>query len=146
MAIPRESWTLLALAAADGGALSPVQLQKSLFVLQKEMPAAVGTEFYQFKPYNYGPFDGAIYTDAEKLAEQNLTRIFRTDRWSEYAATPEGIKRSNELRSQVDPKALAFLRTVVEWARSLSFSDLVRAIYAKYPEMKAKSIFDSQRP
>jgi hypothetical protein len=146
MAISREDWTLLTLAAAQGATLSPVQLQKALFVLGKEMPGSVAGNFYDFKPYNYGPFDGAVYQDAEKLEAKGLARILSAERWSEYAATPAGLTRADELRAQADPRAMAFLSTVVQWARSLSFSDLVRAIYAKYPEMRAKSIFDAQRP
>jgi len=37
--------------------------------------------------------------------------------------------------------AVAYLREVVPWAQSLSFNELVRAIYEAYPEPRANSVF-----
>jgi len=34
-----------------------------------------------------------------------------------------------------------YLDDVVEWTRSLSFTELVKAIYQDYPDMKANSVF-----
>jgi hypothetical protein len=38
-------------------------------------------------------------------------------------------------------KGVAFLAKVVDWVASLSFPQLVRAIYEKYPRFKANSVF-----
>ena len=60
-----KDWTLLVLASA-GGPLSPVQLQKTLFLIDRNLSRAQRgvTRFYNFRAYDYGPFDSAIYTDA----------------------------------------------------------------------------------
>ena len=144
MTIRREHWVLLAITAAGGRPLSPVQLQKSLFVLGREMCEAVGDGFYNFRPYNYGPFDSDVYADAEMLASRGLVNISQPWRWKEYAATPAGMREAEQVKGEAPPAATAYLAKIVAWARSLSFQDLVRAIYARYPDTRAKSIFEER--
>jgi hypothetical protein len=142
MAITKKDWTLLALAAADGRPLSPVQLQKALFIFGQRMPKAVAHDFYDFRPYNYGPFDAKIYSDAEELARGGAVGIVETGKsWSQYAATPDGIARAKELLALVPRDAGTYLRSLVAWVASLSFQDLLRAVYEKYPEYAVNSVF-----
>ena len=140
MALKRRDWALLAIAAARGERLEPVHLQKALFLLGKELPDAVGPDFYVFAPYHYGPFDKLVYEDAEALAAEGLVDIERPWRWSEFAATPAGLEAAARLRAE-QPAASAYLARVVEWARRLTFQQLVRAIYANYPDFKVNSVF-----
>jgi len=67
-----KDWMLLFIANAGERGLSPVQLQKGLFLLQKARPRAVGENFYDFQPYNYGPFDRDIYVHADELLQEAL--------------------------------------------------------------------------
>jgi hypothetical protein len=138
----REDWTLVAISSAGGDALTPVQLQKSLFLLGKGLPDEVGDGFYSFSPYNYGPFCGEIYADAEKLASEGFVRIEREvgRTWAEYAPTSAGLKRAEHLR-KLAPRASGYLKEIVEWTRGLTFEQLVSAIYAAYPDQKVNSIF-----
>lgn len=139
----RRDWVLLVIAATGGEALSPVQLQKSLFLIGKNCNRAVGRHFYKFVPYNYGPFNATIYSDAEELDAEGLVTINRLpgQRWIEYAATTEGLARARSLEKDLPQDAVNYLHRVVPWARSLSFSQLIRAIYSRYPEYRAKSVF-----
>jgi hypothetical protein len=139
----RSDWNLLVLAAAEGEPLSPAQYQKSLFLLGRAYPTEIaGGSYYDFEPYNYGPFDAAVYSDADELERRGLVQISRSQGgWKEYAATSAGLARASELERGVPPKVADYIRRVVTWARGLSFADLVRAVYNSYPEMKANSIF-----
>lgn len=143
MSLNRKHWTLLALASAEGRPLSPVQLQKSLFLLGREMAGDVGPDYYQFEPYNYGPFDLEVYRDAERLAREGLVAIDTNSylRYNEYRATPRGLEVAVELIAQAPTRAADYLRRVVEWARGLGFAELVSAIYSQYPEMRVNSVF-----
>jgi hypothetical protein len=143
-AMDRKDWTLLALASANGEPLTPVQLQKSLFILGREMPEQVGEDFYEFSPYDYGPFCADVYADAGELAANDLAAVEPSPgtRWNTYRATEDGVARARNLSRSV-PAPARYLSDVVGWARKLSFSALVRAVYAKYPEMKANSVFRS---
>ena len=141
--IKKKEWTLLALAAANGKSLSPVQLQKILFLFGQKMPKAVAGNYYQFVPYNYGPFDSSIYSDADMLIGQSLAVLQQRPgcRWSEFAATPDGMKRAREIMKDVPKEELEYLAAVVKWVCTLSFRDLLRAVYAKYPDYATNSVF-----
>jgi hypothetical protein len=140
--VERRDWTLLAIGLAKGRGLSPVQLQKVLFLLGKSLPSDIGSDFYTFEPYNYGPFDRTVYTDADYLSAVGLVSITSTGSgYSEYAATPEGQSRTEMIKAHAPHRAVAYLGKVIPWAQSLSFSSLVRAIYNKYPEYRVNSVF-----
>src|SRR5262245_8636135 len=121
-------WTLVAIAAGKEKGLSPVQLQKILFLLGIEKRAELG-DFYRFSAYNYGPFCKQIYEDAEILAEQGLVAITPATgrQFSVFIATAEGAERVDALRADAPPRAVKYLDSVVQWARSLTFGQLVRA-------------------
>jgi uncharacterized protein len=140
----RHDWTLLAIDLANGKGLSAVQLQKALFLLERGVPQELGTSlFYHFSPYNYGPFDSTVYTDAEILSHEGLINITKpTGRYTVYTVTPEGAVHAKELASKASPRAVQHLKNVVTWIQGLTFAQLLRAIYSRYPEMKANSVFN----
>jgi len=141
-AMKRQDWTLLALRFANGRGLSAVQLQKALFLLERGLPEEVGPRYYHFTPYNYGPFDSAVYKDADVLADQALVNIRKpTGRYTVYNITPEGAQLARELEAKAPSRAVQHLKDIVEWIQTLTFAQLVRAIYARYPEMKENSVF-----
>jgi hypothetical protein len=45
------------------------------------------------------------------------------------------------IEGRADQRGGAYLEKVADWVSSLSFPQLVRAIYAKYPKYKANSVF-----
>lgn len=137
----RARWVLLALADAGAAGLTPVQLQKALFLLGRRRAADVGAGFYQFEPYHYGPFDAAVYHDAESLAANGLIVIDANGgrRLRRYTLTAAGLQAV--AAAIVPPSARAYVRDVVPWVQRLSFSELVRAVYEAYPEMRARSVF-----
>lgn len=140
-----KDWTLLVIASAAGRPLTPVQLQKSLFLISRNLsPEHLRVEsFYIFKPYDYGPFNQQIYNDAQQLRDEGYIIIDPDDgvRYRDYAATLPGLERSSELQRQLDGPTSEYLDAVVNWVRSLSFKALVQAIYKHYPDMKVNSVF-----
>lgn len=144
--IQRRDWALLVIAAAKGESLQPVQLQKSLFLLGENLKPTehgLAEQFYAFKPYDYGPFDSSVYVDAQLLAKAGLVSISRREGHSyrEYTITPAGIERAREIELRLSQPVAQHIREVVAWTRSLSFSDLVRSIYQRFPEQRARSVF-----
>lgn len=142
----RKDWTLLVINAAGPSGLSPVQLQKSLFLIGENLRSEVGESFYQFVPYNYGPFDPAVYADADRLILENLVKSVRVESktWAYYVVTTEGEEKATELRAQISPRAFKYITSVVDWVQRLSFAQLLSAIYAAYPKYKANSVFVRQ--
>lgn len=142
--LSKREWTLLATALADGEPLSPVQLQKTLFLFGRLLPSGTtGEEFYQFFPHNYGPFCPEVYDDARKLAEEGFVAIGRAPgaSYSQYTATPEALQEVEGLLARLPGEATDLVKRIVAWAQSQSFCGLVTAIYRQYPEFKVNSIF-----
>jgi len=137
-------WTLYAIAKADKKGLSPIRLQKSLFMLGANLPDFVGKKFYTFRPYNYGPFCIDVYNDVDRLIEKEYVKAnpVLSSRWYEYTITPAGNKYLKEIELNDTQKvALDYLGSVVEWTQELNFQQLVSTIYSLYPEYKKNSIF-----
>lgn len=138
----RKDWLLLTIAVGADKGLTPVQLQKSLFLLGQEFPRKVGASFYKFVPYNYGPFSTDIYSDAQSLQQGALIEIRREGRrWPEYHVTAGGVQRAKAFEEDVPPPLMAYLGEVVRWTQSQSFAGLVRAIYQAYPKFRQFTVF-----
>ena len=136
----REDWTLLAISFARD-ALSPVQLQKSLFLLGINLPEEVGPGFYEFIPHYYGPFSQLIHHDVALLETQRFIVADKSGRFTRYSITPGGMRRAEEVKPTVPERALRYLRDTVAWTQKLSFSSLIRSIYSRYPEFRTNSVF-----
>lgn len=102
----------------------------------------VGSGFYKFEPYNYGPFSSDIYSDISDLIENGLMVAAPGGmRYNIYSLTPLGLEKCDDLKSETDELAISFLEETVAWVLSKSFPSLLRAIYSKYPKYKSNSIF-----
>ena len=139
----KKDFLLLVIAAGDGTPLTPVQLQKSLFLVGENLKGEIPDLFYQFEPYHYGPFDIEVYSDADFLESEGLLVSVRSSRgsWVDRGITPRGIERAKAIEDQLSESTRNYIRAVVEWAQSLSFSGLVKSIYQQYPFYKENSVF-----
>jgi len=139
----RQDWLLMALARRDGQPMTPAQIQKAMFLMSAEASEFVGRGFYNFIPYNYGPFDADVYHDLDALTTQGLVTSapWPGRGWKMYAVTAAGLVAASKVKRSANANGVAFLEKVVDWVSSLSFPQLVRAIYAKYPKYKANSVF-----
>ena len=76
------------------------------------------------------PADIKQYTDCENI-------IRRAQLGGDVWLFAEGER----LAQGIDPVVIDYIKRASEFVRSLSFSDLVSAVYKAYPEMKANSVF-----
>lgn len=142
--LSHDEIALVVLSLADGGSFTPVQIQKALFLATDKVSQAFrkGSN-YQFEPYDYGPFDWQVYTDVENLERRGLAQIDQQpgSRWRTYAASPAGVAEGRRLAERLAADQRAVLQKIVNLVRSLSFNELVSAIYKAYPPMRARSVF-----
>ena len=141
--LTRQDWLLLALSRSPDGAMSPVQIQKALFLFGQEVGGSAGSQFYSFVPYDYGPFDAAIYSDLRRMMrEGHLEGEWSPGRsWKNYRLTRHGRKAAIVIEHDADARLVEFLGRIVVWVRKRSFSDLLRSVYAAYPEFAVNSVF-----
>lgn len=139
----KKDFLLLVVAAGDGRPLTPVQLQKTLFVIDRAKLPETPRPYYEFEPYHYGPFDKDIYSDADLLGKEGSVAHLPSDRgtWIDTVITPDGSLKAASLKKNLSPQSAKFIDDVVRWAQSLTFTDLLRAIYDKFPEYRANSVF-----
>jgi uncharacterized protein YwgA len=140
----RTDLLLVVLALAERRSFTPVQIQKAMFLASDKVPDAFDSDSrYDFQPYDYGPFDRQVYSDVEGLALQGLAEINQEPgtRWRNYAATEHGITEGRRLATWLTRDQREMLERIVILVRSLSFNDLVSAIYRAYPHMRERSVF-----
>ncbi len=140
----REHLVLAALSPAKRGAFSPVQVQKLLFLIEENLSDDVGGKCFDFVPYDYGPFDKDVYKVLEDLKEQGNAEIMDTPwhRPREYRLTGQGQGLGDQYLEKIfDKAAQDYVVRLVEFVRSVSFPDLVAAIYREYPDMSINSVF-----
>jgi uncharacterized protein len=144
MPLRRDEIALVVLSLAEGALFTPVQIQKALFLASDKVADAFRRDSrYDFQPYDYGPFDAGVYSDVERLESQGLVQINQQpgSRWRTYAATERGMAEGRRLARQLTDEQHAILGRIATLVRSLSFNDLVSAIYRAYPRMRERSVF-----
>ena len=141
--LPRKLLPLMALACAPNAVLSPVQMQKALFLMTKRTGGGIGDELYEFIPHNYGPFSAQIYRDIDALAEEGQADFVPNQfcTWNSYGLTEDGRKEAEKALASLDPQVKNFLHSVVEWVTDRDFPELLRAVYDAYPEYATNSVF-----
>jgi len=118
-------------------------MQKALFLIKMEAGKKLKGEFYNFVPYNYGPFDSSVYADiAKQESEECIITERAGNRWDAYFITVQGKKRASELLDELDPSLRDYLDTVVKWVKERGFSELLQSIYKKYPAYAVNSVFN----
>jgi hypothetical protein len=139
----RKDAVIVAMAVSGGAPHSPVQIQKLMFLLDRKIPSLFQGRKFNFKPYNYGPFDQAVYGDLQLLADEGHVEILEITelRHRTYRLTPSGQRHGQLLLQQMDGKLRGYIERISEFVRSVSFSELVSAIYHEYPDMKKNSVF-----
>ncbi len=139
----RREFALMALAGAKRQSFSPVQLQKLLFLLDRNIGERVGGSGFNFQPYHYGPFDQSVYSTLEQLAHEGLAEIQNPEEgaWRRYRLTETGQGEGEKIWRDLDPRAVDYIGSICTFVRSQSFAGLVSSIYRTYPDMKVNSVF-----
>ena len=140
----RRELLLAVLAAGGGRAFHPAQIQKAIFLIDKNLPHLVHNgPRYNFVAYNYGPFDRNVYVEAERLRDEGATVIAPAPggRWMTYAVSEVGLPRGEQILSRLKLKSRRYIESVVEWVLAQSFSSLVKSIYDAYPGNEGKQYF-----
>lgn len=144
MPLSREDVALIVLSLAGTKEFTPAQIQKALFLASDKVPGvfAPGSS-YDFQPYDYGPFDAGVYSDVEQLEREGFAQITQPPltRWKNYSATQSGVERGFQLSKAVPIHDLDILEKIVVLVRSMTFNELISAVYRAYPHMRERSVF-----
>ena len=139
MIMNRSGWMLAAMSVKGTESFSPVQMQKLMFMLSKNLP--LPELKFDFKPYDYGPFDADVYRELETLAKEGDVSIEGDGRKRRYRLTATGVAKGATCLNETGLFA-QYVKDLVRWITSLTFPQLVTEIYKLYPEMKVNSVFN----
>ena len=137
----RRGILLAALASGSREEFSPVQLQKMMFLIDRNIGKALDGPFFNFEPYDYGPFDVGVYNEFSTIALQQLGEVSGYGSYRRYRLNDEGRSRAQEVLNTITPEYRQYIEKIAHFVQSLSFGALVSTIYKHYPEMKANSVF-----
>lgn len=140
----KNAIVLTALAPAQGAAFSPVQVQKLLFLIERNIADKVDGPHFNFQPYDYGPFDAAVYGVLDDLADEELIEVLDVpgQSWKRYRLTEAGQIEGGVFFNSINDKNIRnYIETLSSFVLKLTFPQLVSAVYKAYPEMKVNSVF-----
>jgi hypothetical protein len=112
------------------------------FLIDRAGAHLFGGPHFHFMPYDYGPFDSAVYEVLDLLSTQDYVQIDSGGRYRHYCLTPCGFNKGQRILDALPVGTQKFLRDTANWVRALRFDQLVAAIYREYPDMKVNSIFN----
>lgn len=142
MPMQRMDWLLLYIGLPAGPyPVDQLRAMKGLFLFSKEGPKEAA-DLYHFEAYDYGPFDVQIYHDVSSLTDNGLVYVEREVGTSQriYRLTAKGEKRLASLVAQANTGGLDVLAQIKKLTTSLSFLELLRHVYGKYPEYAVRSV------
>ncbi len=142
----RSEYVLAVLSAADGKSHTPVQVQKLFFLLDKKLSHQDDWPRFNFRAWDYGPFDSDVYSEIEGLEARQLVEISRESGAGLriYRTTPTGQQEGSSLLRKLDIRMSSYIRRLSEWVHKQSFAELVSAVYKEYPEMRVNSVFQGK--
>lgn len=144
---PERSDVLLAAMAAGGdhAEYTPVQIQKLMFVVDREIPSLVGGPHFAFKPDVFGPFDDGVYDVIRDLADRNMIRIEASWDSPIYSLHDNALELGRLILAQLPAEASRFIQGAAYWIRTLSLRQLVASINSIYPDMAVNSAVPKRR-
>lgn len=139
-----QKFLLACFAASPVKGYKPVQIQKLIFLFQERTKELYHLNFFEFSPYNYGPFSSEVYRTIDDFANEGMieTVYYPLDRTRTYQLMPKADSAANAAFNELEPGAKVYLQNLAQWVCSLSFAELVGSVYQEYPEQKKYSVFN----
>jgi uncharacterized protein YwgA len=99
---------------------------------------------YKFEPYLYGPCSFEIYSDLRQLIIRGIIQEHAQEihYWSLYSLTSSGEEIAKKIVQKIPKELLDKILDIKQTITKLSFIELLRFVYRKYPNYAKKSIFN----
>lgn len=120
---------LLQLVHLAGGEVDRLVLTKWAFLIRQETESRGGESFYDFVPYQYGPFSFVLYQEMEKLVSFGYVKETGASAWAlgDVSSPP------------VDERIQRDLDSIVSRFRESSVEELLDYVYETYPAFTINS-------
>ena len=121
--------------------LDRIRVMKSLFLLSQEEPRLSKT--FKFEPYLYGAVSFDVYTELDALQRSGLiatTKEFQNDQWNRYFLTHKGVSEAQATARRIPKTIVGRIERIKKYTTSKQTYELLKEVYAKYPNFAAKSV------
>jgi len=145
MNITRSQLLLLLITSKQAGIrdgtqpLDRLRMQKAVFFLTLRGPGR-WRDLYLYQPYDWGPYSSRLTSDIKALSEVGLLRQGE-GRYGRHHLTAEGQTLADAAWPRLSESEQRFFISVRSYVTSRSFADLLREVYAAYPEFATESRF-----
>lgn len=122
--------------------LDRIRMQKAIFLLvQRGSPD--WAKLYDYQPYNWGPYSSQLASDIGKLQYEGLLEVEEApgSRYGRYRTTSTGDAQARKVWADLSGPEQAFIKSVRAYVTQKSFTQLLREVYAAYPEFATQSRF-----
>ncbi len=137
----------LAVLYADGQQVEGItRMQKLVFLAERELRDLDEEEFYDFEPYDYGPFSKELYADIESLAEEGYVEEEEVETpggktKQVYDISNKGKALFNHLQDETN-LAMDNIEELKDQHNDKPLLQLIKHVYLEYPEMAVNSKLD----
>lgn len=126
----------------DKKIIDPLRIMKGIFLICQEIDEF--KNLYKFEPYLYGPCSFEIYSDLRRLMTKGIVQEHAQEihYWSLYSLTDAGKEIAQQIIKKIPKESLNKISDIKQTITKLSFIELLKFIYRKYPDYAKKSIFN----
>ncbi len=117
---------ILSMLADAGGEATHLEVTKWAFLTRMETATAGGSSFYQFVPYQYGPFSFGLFQEVAAMTRDGLIEEVPSSRWR---LTEAG--RADARRAESGPAAAG--RSIVKKFVGKPSKELIDHVYGRHP-------------
>lgn len=121
--------TVLSLLAQAARPLSPTVFVNLVFLLRQETVLQHDCSFYDFVPYNFGPFSFTLHWDLGKLRENGYVAL--ND--GQIALCRRARTLVEETASEIPRSAVSAVAYILERYGRMTQAALIREVYRRYP-------------
>lgn len=112
--------------------VSRFELTKWSFILRHELPSAGGSSFYDFVPYQYGPFSFSLYQELDKLEAMSFVRQ------KEESVCIDDLRLAQSITIESKDVAADVVAVFKRFGK-VGRNDLIEHVYNNYPEYTCNS-------
>ena len=131
------------LELAKGHALTFEQIQKALFIIQRQMPDGVNNRpQFEYETFHFGPHAPAVQENITELVCEKMAQVApgrEGDRV--YSITAGGSKLAAAMHYDLGRDVIQYSERVIDWVRATPAEKVVQEIIKKYPEYQMQSAY-----
>jgi uncharacterized protein YwgA len=127
---------------AEAYSFDKLRMQKAVFLVSMRGTQRL-QELYSFVPYNWGPYSSRLAMDVDDLVRDNEIAVKAPVRggYGWYETTLKGETDASAVWATLTTGERDFLKNIRHYVTNRSFTDLLREVYAAYPDFATRSKF-----